>query len=106
MSGTPVICSDRGACRGLVPPEFGFVCSNFDSMPRRSAERRPHFTARLPGVCAWNITITSRMARNYLAEFEQGDRPLAVPGLSRDAWPVLAMVSFELRLALRGRNSR
>lgn len=28
MSGTPVICSDRGACPELISPEVGFVCSN------------------------------------------------------------------------------
>jgi len=30
MSGTPVICSDRGACPELVSSEVGFVCSNDD----------------------------------------------------------------------------
>src|SRR6267143_1888340 len=34
MSGTPVICSDRGACPELVPPEAGFVCSNFGDYVR------------------------------------------------------------------------
>lgn len=26
MSGTPVICSNRGACREIIPPDVGFVC--------------------------------------------------------------------------------
>lgn len=28
MSGTPVICSDRGACPELISPDVGFVCRN------------------------------------------------------------------------------
>lgn len=28
MSGTPVICSDRGACAELISPEVGFVCGS------------------------------------------------------------------------------
>ena len=27
MLGTPVICSDRGACPEIVSPEVGFVCA-------------------------------------------------------------------------------
>ena len=30
MSGTPVICSDRGACREIITSEVGFVCSAED----------------------------------------------------------------------------
>lgn len=28
MSGTPVICSDRGACPEIISPDVGFVCRN------------------------------------------------------------------------------
>jgi glycosyltransferase involved in cell wall biosynthesis len=28
MSGTPVICSDKGACPEIISPDVGFVCSN------------------------------------------------------------------------------
>jgi glycosyltransferase involved in cell wall biosynthesis len=28
MSGTPVICSDKGACPELITPDVGFVCRN------------------------------------------------------------------------------
>ena len=30
MSGTPVICSDRGACPEVISPDVGFVCRNED----------------------------------------------------------------------------
>ncbi len=30
MSGTPVICSDRGACPEIISPDVGFVCRNDD----------------------------------------------------------------------------
>jgi glycosyltransferase involved in cell wall biosynthesis len=30
MSGTPVICSDNGACPELITPDVGFVCRNED----------------------------------------------------------------------------
>ena len=30
MSGTPVICSDRGACPEIISSDVGFVCKNED----------------------------------------------------------------------------
>lgn len=30
MSGTPVICSDRGACPEIITPDVGFVCKSED----------------------------------------------------------------------------
>ncbi|RMH18048.1 MAG: glycosyltransferase [Acidobacteria bacterium] len=37
MSGTPVICSDRGACPELITPEVGFVCSSLADWERAIA---------------------------------------------------------------------
>jgi glycosyltransferase involved in cell wall biosynthesis len=30
MSGTPVICSDRGACPEIISGDVGFVCKDMD----------------------------------------------------------------------------
>lgn len=70
MSGTPVICSDRGACRELVRPEIGFVCSTFDEYAKALAQ----VNSISPLACrifALENYHYLRMAREYLAEFEK-----------------------------------
>lgn len=69
MSGTPVICSDRGACPEIITPDVGFTCSSEDeyvaaiekiesisrSACREKAMRDYHYLA---------------MAANYVREYE------------------------------------
>jgi glycosyltransferase involved in cell wall biosynthesis len=70
ISGTPVICSDRGACPELVPPSVGFVCSTFDDYV--SALARLDLISPLAcRVFALERYHYLRMARDYLAEFEK-----------------------------------
>ena len=70
MSGTPVICSDSGACAELISPDVGFVCSSeadyFDAMskldtisPRACRER------------AMRDFHYLRMAADYVREYER-----------------------------------
>ena len=68
-SGTPVICSDKGACPELVSDDVGFVCATMDdylvafrdldrissASCRQKAERDLHYL---------------RMARDYVREYE------------------------------------
>ncbi|MEY2481905.1 MAG: hypothetical protein QOK24_433 [Verrucomicrobiota bacterium] len=70
ISGTPVICSDRGACPELVPPEIGFVCSTFEEYVSAVAEvdRISPLTCRIFALENYHYL---RMAREYLAEFEK-----------------------------------
>jgi glycosyltransferase involved in cell wall biosynthesis len=96
MSGTPVICSDRGACRELVPPEFGFVCSNFDEYA--SALRQAQTISPLAcRVFALEHYHYLRMARNYLAEFEQEIVRWRCPAYRATLGQCSRWVSFELR---------
>lgn len=69
MSGTPVICSDKGACPELVTPELGFVCSTMDDYVR-AVERIGEI---VPSVCrekALRDFHYLRMAREYVREYE------------------------------------
>lgn len=70
MSGTPVICSDRGACAELINSDVGFVCSSkadyFDAIskldtisPRACRER------------AMRDFHYLRMAADYVREYER-----------------------------------
>ena len=70
MSGTPVICSDRGACPELVRPEIGFVCSTFEEYVSAVAqvERISPLACRVFALENYHYL---RMAREYLAEFEK-----------------------------------
>lgn len=70
MSGTPVICSDRGACPEIVSTEVGFVCSTRQDYLRaiaqidriRSADCRQK---------AMNDYHYLRMARQYVSRYEE-----------------------------------
>jgi glycosyltransferase involved in cell wall biosynthesis len=70
MSGTPVICSDRGACPELIGPETGFVCSTFDEYARALVQVNSisPLTCRIFALENYHYL---RMAREYLAEFEK-----------------------------------
>jgi glycosyltransferase involved in cell wall biosynthesis len=96
MSGTPVICSDRGACPELVPLEFGFVCSNFDEYA--SALRQAQTISPLAcRVFALELYHYLRMARDYLAEFEQEIVRWGCPAYRATLGQCSRWVSFELR---------
>lgn len=70
MSGTPVICSDRGACPELVPPEAGFVCSNFaDYM--FAVENIGLISPLACRVLALERYHYLRMARDYVTELKK-----------------------------------
>lgn len=70
MSGTPVICSNRGACPELVTPEVGFVCSSDDDYARalREAGSIAPRTCRAKAMRDFHYL---RMTRDYLAEYER-----------------------------------
>jgi glycosyltransferase involved in cell wall biosynthesis len=70
MSGTPVICSDRGACPELVRPETGFICSTFAEFVSAisQVDRISPLACR---VFALENHHYLRMARDYVAEFEK-----------------------------------
>jgi glycosyltransferase involved in cell wall biosynthesis len=70
MSGTPVICSDRGACPELVPAETGFVCSNFGDYVR-AVENIGRISPRACRVLALERYHYLRMARDYVTELKK-----------------------------------
>ena len=70
ISGTPVICSNRGACPELVTEDVGFVCADLDDYVR-AIERIEEI---LPSVCrekALQEFHYQRMARDYVKEYER-----------------------------------
>lgn len=70
MSGTPVICGDRGACPELVRPEIGFICSTFEEYVSALAQV-DHIAPLACRVFALENYHYLRMAREYVAEFEK-----------------------------------
>lgn len=67
MSGTPVICSDRGACPELISSDVGFVCGS-DEQYLRAIES---IGAIAPSACrakAMREYHYSRMAEGYVRE--------------------------------------
>lgn len=70
MSGTPVICSDRGACPEIVSPEVGFVCArpeDYVSALERIGEISPA-ACRAKALKDYHYL---RMARDYVKEYER-----------------------------------
>jgi glycosyltransferase involved in cell wall biosynthesis len=70
MSGTPVICSNRGACPEIISPDVGFVC--------RSAEEYANAVEQIeaiqPHACrdkAMREYHYLRMAADYAIEYEK-----------------------------------
>ena len=70
MSGTPVICSDKGACPELITPDVGFICR--DDRDYVAALRN---VGRIsPGACrekAMREFHYQRMAADYVTEYEK-----------------------------------
>ncbi|HKG45230.1 MAG TPA: glycosyltransferase [Pyrinomonadaceae bacterium] len=70
MSGTPVICSDKGACPEIITRDVGFVCRyepDYVSAIRRVGEIKPQ-TCRDKAMRDFHYL---RMARDYVAEYEK-----------------------------------
>ncbi|MFT5168669.1 MAG: glycosyltransferase involved in cell wall biosynthesis, partial [Saprospiraceae bacterium] len=70
FSGTPVICSDKGACPEIISPEVGFVCSNEADY----LYAIDHVEDVLPKNClakAMKDYHYQRMADEYLIEYEK-----------------------------------
>jgi glycosyltransferase involved in cell wall biosynthesis len=70
MSGTPVICSDRGACPEIITRDVGFVCRyepDYLNAIRRVGEIKPQ-TCRDKAMRNFHYL---RMAKDYLGEYEK-----------------------------------
>ena len=70
MSGTPVICSDKGACPELISPDVGFVCR--DDRDYVTALRS--IGSISPKACrekAMREFHYQRMAADYVSEYEK-----------------------------------
>ena len=69
MSGTPVICSDRGACPELITRDVGFICryeSDYLNAIKRVSEISPQ-ACREKAMREFHYL---RMAKDYLREYE------------------------------------
>jgi glycosyltransferase involved in cell wall biosynthesis len=78
MSGTPVICSDKGACPELITPDVGFVCRtdrDYVNALHRVANISPK-TCRKKAMREFHY---QRMAADYVIEYEKelAARPIA-----------------------------
>jgi len=69
MSGTPVICSDRGACPEIITPEVGFVCRTDDEYVT-AIDRVTSLDPRACREKAMHDYHYHTMARNYVREYE------------------------------------
>jgi len=70
MSGTPVICSDRGACPEIISPDVGFVCRNAEEY----ANAVEQIETIQPDACrdkAMREYHYLRMAADYAIEYEK-----------------------------------
>src|SRR5580704_16229932 len=69
MSGTPVICSDRGACPEIITPEVGFVCGQ-ESDYRNAVEKVSQISSRVCREKAMREYHYHRMAKGFVREYE------------------------------------
>lgn len=70
MSGTPVICSNLGACPEIVSSEVGFVCAT----PQEYIEAIGRISEISPAACrarAMSEYHYLRMARDYVREYQR-----------------------------------
>lgn len=70
MSGTPVICSDRGACPEIISPEVGFVCQDeqdYVAAINKVADISPQ-ACRDKAMKDYHYL---KMAANYVVEYEK-----------------------------------
>jgi glycosyltransferase involved in cell wall biosynthesis len=70
MSGTPVICSDRGACPEVISAEVGFVCAGYDDYVA-AVGRVASIQPRACRAKAMRDYHYLKMAAGYVAEYEK-----------------------------------
>jgi glycosyltransferase involved in cell wall biosynthesis len=68
MSGTPVVCSDRGGCPELVTPDVGFVCAD-DAQLAAGIERVGEISPQACREKALRDFHYRRMAADYAEEY-------------------------------------
>jgi glycosyltransferase involved in cell wall biosynthesis len=70
MSGTPVICSDRGACPEVISEDVGFVCANYEDYVRAVEQVAliPPQACRAKAVRDYHYL---KMAADYVAEYNR-----------------------------------
>jgi glycosyltransferase involved in cell wall biosynthesis len=69
MSGTPVICSDRGACPEVISPDVGFVCRH-ESDYRTAVENLTQISSQACREKAMSEYHYHRMASSFVREYE------------------------------------
>jgi glycosyltransferase involved in cell wall biosynthesis len=69
FSGTPVICSDQGACTELVSSSIGFVCTSDDEY-LEAVEKLDTISPLACRETAMRNYHYSRMAQDYLNEYK------------------------------------
>ena len=69
MSGTPVICSDRGACPEIITPDVGFACGN-EAQYIAAIEQIGEIDSRACRDKAMRDYHYHAMATNYVREYE------------------------------------
>lgn len=70
MSGTPVICSNKGACPELISPDVGFVCRD-DRDYVAALKNLPRISPQACREKALREFHYQRMARDYVTEYEK-----------------------------------
>ena len=70
MSGTPVICSDKGACPELITPDVGFVCRT-DRDYVAALRNVVNISPRACREKAMREFHYKRMAADYVSEYEK-----------------------------------
>lgn len=70
MSGTPVICSNKGACPELISPDVGFVCRD-DRDYVAALKNLPRISPEACREKALREFHYQRMARDYVSEYEK-----------------------------------
>ncbi len=70
MSGTPVICSDKGACPEMVSPDVGFVCKDRGDYIK-AINRIDNISPRDCRDKAMRDYHYLRMAADYVKEYER-----------------------------------
>lgn len=72
MSGTPVVCSDFGACPELISPDIGFVCrTDEDYLLALQLIEGGQISAQRCRDVAMDRFHYLRMARDYVTEYER-----------------------------------
>jgi glycosyltransferase involved in cell wall biosynthesis len=72
MSGTPVVCSDLGACGELISPDVGFVCrTQQDYLHALQQVQQRRISPQRCREVAMQRFHYLRMAREYVREYER-----------------------------------